>query len=337
MSKKILILKNDRGGDLLNSIKCVSSLINENSHVTIFLSKFNYGFSFLFNKATVKKINYNLNILDKIKIFFFLINNKFDEIYILTPKNYYYFLPIFFNKVKFFALTINGKKRNRPSIYIRKFLYKYVTIDRNIINKKSSSQLQLDLIEDKSLIDNDLKNITLPILNNFIKVNIPKDFLFVQYKNNFFNKIDLSNENFDLLLNALKKKYKFIVFSSDIENNSSNIFFYNRYTVIDCTKKIIDKKGKDSNIIYLHSINSEDLLSIIGVAKNIISPHGLVTQMCNFHNKKSINLFNFVINNNEDFKHQKISFSEWYKNMNINFLFLNKNINKSIKKILKNI
>ena len=98
-----------------------------------------------------------------------------------------------------------------------------------------------------------------------------------------------------------------------------------------------EKKERNPNIIYLHSINLEDLLAIIGIGKNIISPHGLVTQMCNFHNKKSINLFNFVINNNEDFKHQKIAFSEWYKNMNIKFLFLNKNIKKSIKKILKNI
>ena len=47
MSKKILILKNDRGGDLLNSIKSISSLLSKENNVTICLSKFNSGFAFL--------------------------------------------------------------------------------------------------------------------------------------------------------------------------------------------------------------------------------------------------------------------------------------------------
>ena len=50
MKKKIIILKNDRGGDLLNSIKSISSLLDNSNEVTIFLSPFNHGFSFLFKK-----------------------------------------------------------------------------------------------------------------------------------------------------------------------------------------------------------------------------------------------------------------------------------------------
>ena len=337
MNKKILIFKNDRGGDLLNSIKCISTLMKKNNLVTIYLSQLNYSFSFLFKNAIIKKINFDLNIINKIQIFFHLFKNKYDEVYILTPKNYYYFLAIFFKKVKFYAITINGTKRNRPNNYIRKFLHKFITIDRKNINVKSSSELQLELIDDSDNIDHNFQNINEPKLNSFIKKNLPKDFLFIQYKDNFYNKINLTNKNFVLLLNEINKKFKYIVFSSDIEENASNNFFYENYTVIDCKKKIINFKENNANIIYLHKINAEDLFAIINEAKNIISPHGLVTHMCHFYNKKSINLFNFAINNNEDFKHQKIAFSEWYKNMNIKFLFLNKNIKKSIKKILKNI
>ena len=72
-------------------------------------------------------------------------------------------------------------------------------------------------------------------------------------------------------------------------------------------------------------------------AKNIISPHGLVTHMCQFYKRKSINLFNYEINNMENFYEQKIAFYEWYKNMNIMFLFLDNNIDRSIKKIIKNL
>ena len=337
MNKKILIFKNDRGGDLLNSIKCISTLMKKNNLVTIYLSQLNYSFSFLFKNAIIKKINFDLNIINKIQIFFHLFKNKYDEVYILTPKNYYYFLAIFFKRVKFYAITINGTKRNRPNNYIRKFLHKFITIDKKHINVKSSSELQLELIDDNDNIDHNFQNINEPKLNSFIKKNLPKDFLFIQYKDNFYNKINLTNKNFVLLLNEINKKFKYIVFSSDIEENASNNFFYENYTVIDCKKKIINFKENNANIIYLHKINAEDLFAIINEAKNIISPHGLVTHMCQFYKRKSINLFNYEINNMENFYEQKIAFYEWYKNMNIMFLFLDNNIDRSIKKIIKNL
>ena len=51
MTKKILILKNDRGGDLFTSTKLISSLISLNSNTTIYLSELNHGFSFLFKSV----------------------------------------------------------------------------------------------------------------------------------------------------------------------------------------------------------------------------------------------------------------------------------------------
>ena len=62
MKKKILLFKNDRGGDLLNSIQCISSLLNNLNDVTIFLSNYNISFSFLFKNAKVRKINYDLGL-----------------------------------------------------------------------------------------------------------------------------------------------------------------------------------------------------------------------------------------------------------------------------------
>jgi hypothetical protein len=147
----------------------------------------------------------------------------------------------------------------------------------------------------------------------------------------------MSGEKFSTLINALKLKFKNIVFCSDIEETISNKIFYNKYNVIDFTKKKIYLKNNDLNIYYLHAINAQDLFSVIKEAKMVLSPHGLVTHICNFYKKKSLNLFNFEINNSNDIKHQKIAFSEWYKNLNLQFLFLDKNINRSLNKIIKNL
>ncbi len=44
--KKILIFKNDRGGDLFTSLKLISSLLIKTNDVKIYLSELNIGFSF---------------------------------------------------------------------------------------------------------------------------------------------------------------------------------------------------------------------------------------------------------------------------------------------------
>ncbi len=50
MKKKVLILKNDRTGDLFVSLKAINRIINKhtNEDIFIFLSNINYKFSFLF-------------------------------------------------------------------------------------------------------------------------------------------------------------------------------------------------------------------------------------------------------------------------------------------------
>ena len=100
MPKKILVLKNDRGGDLVSSIRLINKLA-KNNELTIYLSEINIDFKFLFVKSNVKKVNFNLNIIDKIKIFIDIVKNKYDEVFILCPKNFYFYLPLIFKKTKF--------------------------------------------------------------------------------------------------------------------------------------------------------------------------------------------------------------------------------------------
>ena len=118
MKKKVLILKNDRTGDLFVSLNAINKIINKhyNEDLLIFLSNINHKFSFLFPKLKKKIISMNLNIFEKIKIFTFIIFNKIDTVYILTPKNFYYYLPFFFRNIKFYAITIKSLK-SRPSSF----------------------------------------------------------------------------------------------------------------------------------------------------------------------------------------------------------------------------
>ena len=78
MKKKVLILKNDRTGDLFVSQKAINRIINKhtNEDIFIFLSNINHKFSFLFPNLKKKIISINLNFFEKLKIFFYFFLTK---------------------------------------------------------------------------------------------------------------------------------------------------------------------------------------------------------------------------------------------------------------------
>ena len=212
MKNKVLIFKNDRTGDLFVSLKAINRIINKhnNQDVFIFLSNINHKFSFLFPKLKNKIISMNLNIFEKIKIFFYILFNKVDTIYILTPKNFYYYLPFFFRNIKFYAITIKSLK-SRPSSFLIKYLFKYVVLNRINIKKRQSSYLiQENLVEftsDKNNLNKEFK-----ILNNFF-LNKYNSFDFDQYESKIINRqniIFLKNIDGYDLFDAINRSSKII-------------------------------------------------------------------------------------------------------------------------------
>ena len=93
----------------------VGPITKANNKVTIFLSKLSENYRFLVKKPNteIKILNYNLTIIEKIKLIFFLFTNKPNNVYILAPKNFYYYLPLILKKTKFYAICINGTKNYR--------------------------------------------------------------------------------------------------------------------------------------------------------------------------------------------------------------------------------
>ena len=102
--KKILILKNDAVGDLCQSLPAIQNIINiKNSNIQIYLSERSKNFKFLIKGDNInyKFLNYDLSIIEKFYIFFKCLIEKIDRIYILTPKNFYFYLPFFLEKLSF--------------------------------------------------------------------------------------------------------------------------------------------------------------------------------------------------------------------------------------------
>ena len=338
VKNKILILKNDRGGDLFASIKLISSLILSNKNVTIYLSELNHGFCFLFKNIIVKKINFNLSLLNKFALIFHILLNKYDKIYILSPKSFYFFLPLIFRKIKFYAIVYDSDNRLRPSNYFRKFLYKYRIIYRNKINIKSYRNLQIELLDKSDTVDKSYKSLYLPNIDSKLRSLIPKTYLLFQFRYHFFEKLGWGVKEFDYLMSQINNKYENILFSSDIENNKSSNYFNNyfqkNYSIIDTNKshKIINFRNK--NIFYLKNINAKHLYLLLKYSSINLAKEGLYGHISFFHNKKCHNLYNFQIDSDKRVLHEKISYSEWSKGMNIKFSFLNNDINKAANKIL---
>ena len=101
--KKILVLKNDAVGDLCQSLPAIQNIIDiKNSKVEICLSERSQNFKFLINGDNInfKILNYDLSLKEKFLIFFKCLTEKIDRVYILAPKNFYFYLPLFFRNIR---------------------------------------------------------------------------------------------------------------------------------------------------------------------------------------------------------------------------------------------
>ena len=333
--KKILILKNDRTGDLFTSLKTINLIFNKHKHdqIEIYLSKINENFKFLFKPKKIKVINLNLDFLNKIKILFYFFCNKIDTVYILTPKNFYFFLPLFFfyKQIKFYGICIDAKKF-RPNLFLRKFLYKKIVINRiNIKKRKSTYDIQQLLIEKQNNFTNLLNDNVASNLN----FNFPKNPVYFHYKHKMFNDLlkwdFIKVKKFIEFLSSVKGN---IVFSSELNNKSSDEFFtqsFNSYDFNNKKENIINSK----KILFLKNIDGLNLYTTIKNSSKIIAPEGIITHIGYHLQKEILSLMHFNLRNRQDFINQIISCKEWFPPTKFNFVVLKKNFDDSIRKLEK--
>ena len=329
---KILIFKNDRVGDLFHSLSGINSIIqeNKNSEIEIVLSPISKDLNFLFNIDNLKitYLPYSLSISDKFKLFFKIFNNSYEKIYILSPKNFYYYLPVFFHS-KFFAITIKNSTRSRPFNFLKKKLFKFVVNDRD--DKKineSISSLMLKLCSTKSKVNYPILFNNKPITSSLFKKNISlfSNFIHLHYKHSIFKKNHWDVKKFINLINSLSNKDN-IILTSDF-----GVFDYHKEFLSKISNLNFDDDTNNidyaSKIHYLHNLGTADLFELIKLSNTVISPHGAMTVMGSYLNKKVIDIFDTNININ--------AFREYKpKNNNYKFFIIKKDFNKILFKIKK--
>ena len=314
---KILVLKNDRVGDLANALKGINSLLNENrdKEIEIVLSGISKDLSFLFKIKNVKisYLNYSLNVFDKVKLFFKVVTSNFEKIYILAPKNIYFFLPLISN-AKIFAITITNKNKSRPIKYLKSKLHSYKNNNRETRKiGESISNLIDDLCnKEKKTYPNILNNN--PSLSSLLNENISlvSNFIHIHYKENIFSKNGWSSDDFIDLLNSFKDLNYKIIFTSDLGNFSYHNKFLAKFSNLNFDNNVSNINVK-SRIHYFHNINTQDLFKLIDLSNVVIAPHGAMSVLASYLNKGVIDIFDTNVKSN--------SFHE-FKPQNFNYKFL---------------
>jgi len=283
--KKVLILKNDRVGDYFTSVNSINLIINKHKDrdIIVFLSKINFKFNFIFKELKIKIFNYNLNVLEKIKIINYLIFNNISDIYILAPKNFYYILPFLFRRIKFHAVCIDSD-RNRPTNFLKKFLFNKETLYRRDNSKILSVYKVLEnLINYKNKIVN-YKNLK---FNEFVFFEFPKNATYFHYKHNLFSeKLLWDNMKIKNFIEFLAKKRKFIVFSSELDNSKKNNFFLQNFNSYDFKQKKYNKIN-NQNILFLDNLEGNNLVHSISLCDDVIAPESGITHIGSFLKKKN--------------------------------------------------
>jgi len=344
----IVILKNDAVGDLVHSLDAINNIIinNENKKIIIFLSKYSKKFSFLIQspKVEFKFLNYRLKILERIKLISFLKKNSIEKVYILAPKKFYYFLPLIFKKIKFYAICVNGiNNYKRPSLFLRKFLHKYVINHReNIFKRESTKLIQKKLTSEKETEFNfNIKTNKSKVLENYL----PNNYIYFHHKKKIFDELNWGFNELKVLFLEFEKYFDKIVLTKDIEGwkaeskahgnkleNLGNDNFKKTFNTYDFKENKFYKNK--SNVIFFDNIEGEDLFNVIKSSEKVIAFHGMMTNLGYLLDKPVLDLFHCKINNWNDYRSYRNSFYEFKpQSKNYDFIIPSKNIKKTLSKM----
>ena len=342
-----VILKNDAVGDLVHSLTAINNIIStkSNKKITLFLSKLSQNFSFLVNdsRVDIKILNYHLKVTEKIKLIFFLIKNKVSKVYILSPKGFYFYLPLLFWRIKFYAICVNGiNNYKRPNSFLRKFLFKFEINDRARIFKRESTKLIQNKLTSENNINLDF-NFTVNIKKSkkLIKY-LPEKYIYFHYKKKICDELDWSSDELQLLFNEFSKYCNNIIITRDIiswdqtrgeiNTNKNNLSFKNIYNSYDFkSDKFISNK---SNVLLFDNIVGEDLFNVIKYAHIVVSFHGMMTNLASLLKKPVLDLWHCRINSWEDYRKYRNAFYEFKpKYKDYDFTTPKKSIKKTINKI----
>ncbi len=332
----IIIFKNDAVGDLTQSLDAINNIINynKNNNITIYLSERSRNFDFLLNYQNVKieKVNYNLTLIDKIKIVKFILKGHFLSIYILAPKNFYFYLPVIFRKIKFYAICLNGNNSyKRPSEFLRKYLHKYVVNDRSNINKrKSTMEIQVNLTDDLNFRKK-YEIVSVPKYTNE-SFNTINNYIYFHLKLENFKKLGWGLKDLKMIFDEFLKHKKKVIFTRDIDPKYKIDDFTNNFKVINFAKN--EKFNEDLPIILIDEIKGSDLYNLIRNADKVVAFHGMMTNLASIEKRPVLDLFHCDIKSLDDYRRYKNAMYEFKPNYkDYDFIVPSKNLSKTLNKM----
>ncbi len=336
MTKKIIIYKNDAVGDLVQSLDAINNIINfdKDNKIIIYLSERSENFDFLlkFKNVEIKIINYNLSILDKIKILLNLIKNKIDIIYILTPKKFYFYLPMLFKRIKFYALCMNSTNNyKRPSNFLRKYLHAYTINERDKLNfRKSTMKLQIELTEDLNF--NEKYKINFIPESTFKKDIDIKNYIYFHLKLLNFKKLGWGMDELKKIFEEFLKYNKHVIFTRDIDINESQDEYKKNFNVIDFSN---NEHNINNSKIYLYdNLKGSDLYNVIRDSHKVVAFHGMMTNLATIEKKPVLDLFYCDIKSLSDYRRYKNALYEFKPNYKgYDLIVPSKDIIKTINKM----
>ena len=335
---KILILKNDRVGDLFHSLDGINTILHENkdSEIEIVLSHISKDLSFLFNINNVKisYLPYHLSIFDKFSLFLKIFNNSFKKIYILSPKNFSFYLPLLFIRTKFYGICMNGVNGyRRPNFLLRKFLFKFLINDRGTLKKRKSIQLLQYELTNEGL--NSQQNIDFKLhvpKSDNLKKYLPNNYLLVHFKKRVAAKLGWGINELNSIFNQLKKYDSNIVLIKDIEKDEFNSIFRKKYKTLDFENNLF--YNNESSILFFDNIEGENLYNLVKHSKKVIAFHGTITSIALLNNTPVLDWYYCDIKNKKDYHSYKNAFYEFKPKYNgYDFTIPSKNIEKTLKKM----
>ena len=331
-----IVFKNDAVGDLVQSLNAINNIINQNKErkITVYLSERSKNFDFLlkFENVEIKILNYDLSIIEKIKIIYNLLTGSFKSVYILTPKSFYFYLPLIFRKIKFYGLCMNGNNNyKRPSNFLRKYLYSYVINERDKITKrKSTIEIQVDLTKDLNFNQNYKINLIPDFkIDEYSKIN---NYIYFHLKLQNFKKLGWGAKELNIIFEEFLKYKKKVIFTRDIDDNKSNNEYKKHFNVINFSTN--ERFDKNSEISLFDGIKGSDLYNVIRKADKVVAFHGMMTNLATIEKRPVLDLFYCDIKSLADYRRYKNALYEFkpiYKGYDL--IVPSKNIIKTINKM----
>ncbi|MDC0343947.1 hypothetical protein OAM66_00395 [Pelagibacteraceae bacterium] len=293
---KYIFFRTDRIGDfLVSSILFKAIKRNDpNSHITIIASEKNYEYIKTLSFVD-KVINYPSNILNKLKFFLSIRNNKYYLIGALDgKKRSIYFSLLLKSKFKFLITT----KKIYKKIFKNVFTSIIYSLDaenkideiKYFLNKINFNLNTNDFnIFDKEVLNTDISDFNCLKKKNFILFHFDEKWIFNSYIKEY-TKIEPSiNELFNFLKSMIKKTNKNIVVTTGV--STSKIITDLKKNLNKITENLHELTHENKKIFLVIEPTFFSLKYLINKSELLITCHGAPSHVASSLNRYFIDIF----------------------------------------------